>query len=69
MKFIVDAQLPKSLSDFLNDKGLDSIHTLDFPFANKTKDYQIVKKALDEDRIIITKDSDFLDSFLLKSEP
>jgi predicted nuclease of predicted toxin-antitoxin system len=29
MRFVVDAQLPKSLSDLINSKGYDSIHTLD----------------------------------------
>ncbi len=28
MKFIIDAQLPRMLSDFLLRKGFDSIHTL-----------------------------------------
>lgn len=31
VKFIVNAQLPKRLSVFLNDKGFDSLHTLDLP--------------------------------------
>lgn len=35
MKFIVDAQLPKSLSDYLFKMGYDSIHTLDLPEINK----------------------------------
>lgn len=69
MKFIVDAQLPKALSDFLNEKGLDSIHTLDFPEKNKTTDSQISKIANKEDRIVISKDIDFLESFLIKKEP
>lgn len=69
MKFIVDAQLPKALSDFLNSKGLDSIHTLDLPDKNRTKDWQISKLANDEGRIVITKDVDFLESFIVKSEP
>lgn len=69
MKFIVDAQLPKSLSDFLNQKGYDSIHTLDMPDGNKTKDRQIAILANQENRILISKDSDFLESFLIKSEP
>lgn len=34
MKFIVDAQLPIALSDFLNQKGFDSIHTLNMPEGN-----------------------------------
>jgi len=65
----IDAQLPKSLSDFLNQKGFDSIHTLHLPERNKTKDGQIAKLANSEDRIVISKDIDFLESFLLKSEP
>ncbi|KAF0234585.1 MAG: hypothetical protein FD181_3652 [Prolixibacteraceae bacterium] len=69
MKFIVDAQLPKSLSDFLKSEGLNSIHTLEFPEKNKTKDSQIILKAISENRVIITKDNDFLDSYLLKAEP
>jgi predicted nuclease of predicted toxin-antitoxin system len=69
VKFIVDAQLPKSLSDFLNQKGYDSIHTLDLPNQNSTKDNQIVKLANEEGRIVISKDVDFLESFMVKSEP
>lgn len=69
MKFIVDAQLPKLLSDLLNEKGFNSLHTLDLPAKNKTKDQDIAKLANNENRIVITKDIDFLESFLLKSEP
>jgi predicted nuclease of predicted toxin-antitoxin system len=69
VKFIVDAQLPKSLSDFLNQKGFDSIHTLDLPHKNKTKDGEIAKLANNQGRVVITKDIDFLESFLIKSEP
>lgn len=69
MKFIIDAQLPKSLSEFLNQKGYDSIHTLDLPNKNRTKESQIVKIANQEGRIVISKDVDFLESYLVKSEP
>jgi predicted nuclease of predicted toxin-antitoxin system len=69
VKFIVDAQLPKALSDFLNAKGLNSIHTLDFPEKNKTTDSQIAKIANKENRVVISKDVDFLESFLIKKEP
>ena len=69
MKFIVDAQLPKSLSVFLKQKGFDSIHTLELPNKNKTKDNEIISFAVKENRIVVSKDSDFLDSFLLKSKP
>ena len=69
MRFIVDAQLPKSLSDFLNQNGHDTIHTLELPDKNKTKDTQILRIANEENRIVISKDVDFLESFLIKSEP
>jgi len=69
VKFLIDAQLPKSLSDFLNSKGFDSIHTLDLPNKNKTKDKQIAQIATEENRIVISKDNDFLESYLVKSEP
>ena len=69
MRFIVDAQLPKSLSDFLNWKGFDSIHTLELPDKNKTKDKLINTLSIEEGRIVISKDIDFLESFLINSEP
>ena len=69
MKFLVDAQRPKSLSYFLNQKGFDSKHTLELPEKNKTKDYQISQIANEEQRIVITKDIDFLESFILKATP
>lgn len=69
MKFIVDAQLPKILSEFLNEKGFDSIHTLDLPDANKSKDADIIKLADKQDRVVISKDSDFLESYLILSKP
>ena len=43
MKFIVDAQLPKSLADFLIYKGFDALHTLDLPAKNKSKDNYIIE--------------------------
>jgi len=69
VKFIVDAQLPKSLSEFLNQKGFDSIHTLDLPQLNKTSDNVIISIAFEQKRVVITKDKDFLESFLLNSKP
>lgn len=69
MKFVVDAQLPRILSDFLNRQGHDSIHTLDLPLKNKTSDAEIIHLAGKENRIIISKDVDFLNSHLLKLLP
>jgi predicted nuclease of predicted toxin-antitoxin system len=69
MKFIIDAQLPKSLSDLLKYRGFDSVHTLDLPNKNSTSDKEITEIAINEKRIVITKDNDFLESFLLNSQP
>jgi predicted nuclease of predicted toxin-antitoxin system len=65
MKFIIDAQLPKSLSELLKYRGFDSIHTLDLPSKNSTSDKEITAIAINEKRIVITKDNDFLESFVL----
>jgi len=69
VRFIIDAQLPKSLSDFLKYRGHDSIHTLELPKQNNTKDQNIIELALEQERIVVTKDNDFLESFLLSSKP
>jgi predicted nuclease of predicted toxin-antitoxin system len=69
VKFIVDAQLPKSLSEFLNEKGFDSIHTLELLQLNNTSDSAIISIAIEQKRVVITKDKDFLESFLLNSKP
>ena len=69
MKFIVDAHLPKKLSYFLNEKGYDSIHTLDLPKKNATPDSEISDLSMKEKRIVISKDSDFYNRYLTKVEP
>jgi predicted nuclease of predicted toxin-antitoxin system len=69
VKFLIDAQLPKSLSSLLCELGNDSIHTLDLPDKNFSKDNIIIDIANRENRIVITKDSDFLESYLLSTRP
>jgi predicted nuclease of predicted toxin-antitoxin system len=69
MKFLVDAQLPRSLARFLCDKGHDAIHTLELPDGNDTTDTEINSISLAENRIVISKDCDFYDSFAAHREP
>jgi predicted nuclease of predicted toxin-antitoxin system len=69
MKFIVDAQLPRRLATFLQNSGYDAIHTLDLPQQNKTADSSINALSIKEERIVITKDADFVDSFLTIKQP
>ena len=48
MKFIVDAQLPKSLATLLRDNGHDVFHTSDLPNGNDTSDKEINLLSLSE---------------------
>ncbi len=69
MKFLIDAQLPKKLSGFLNEKGLESIHTLDLPSRNYTTDSEIIELSISQQYIVVTKDADFWDIYKQKAEP
>ena len=69
MKFLVDAQLPRRLAHEINALGGDAIHTLDLAAGNRTSDAVLSGQATGEGRVMVTKDSDFVDSFLLKGEP
>lgn len=69
MKFLVDAHLPKSLAYMLREKGFDVVHTTELPNGNDTTDSDINRISLAEDRVVISKDVDFYDSFTAKKEP
>ena len=69
MKFIVDAQLPRRLAHFLQNAGYDTLHTLDLPHQNATPDSNINTLSIAQERIVITKDADFVDSFLTIRQP
>lgn len=69
MKFLIDAMLPKKLSQFLTDSGYDSIHSLDLPKKNTTSDNILNNISINQERILITKDEDFVNDFILKNEP
>ena len=69
MKFLVDAQLPRHLVASLKWSGHDVLHTLDFPSGNRTPDWRINEISVAEQRIVVTKDADFVNSFLLSGVP
>ena len=58
MKFIVDAQLPPALTDWLQTRGHEAHHAVARIGATATDD-AIWRLAQDEHRAIITKDRDF----------
>jgi predicted nuclease of predicted toxin-antitoxin system len=69
MKFLADAQLPRRLVLRLLEAGHDAVHTLDLPNGNRTSDASVNAISIAEQRVVITKDSDFVDSFLLQKLP
>ena len=69
MKFLVDAQLPRRLAALLEQAGHAATHTLDLPLGNRTTDKVINQLSLNEQQVVVTKDADFVDSFLLRQEP
>ena len=69
MNFLVDAQLPRRLIVLLRQGGHDALHTLDLPHGNRTPDGEIAERADRDDRVVITKDADFVNSFLVSGRP
>ena len=69
MKFLVDAQLPRRFAQWLNEAGHDALHTLDLTRKNLTTDSELIARAMRDDRIVISKDADFVQSFLINGEP
>jgi predicted nuclease of predicted toxin-antitoxin system len=69
VNFLVDAQLPRRMTTWLVAAGCDAVHTLDLPNGNRTTDQEILDTADQQQRVVITKDADFVDSHLLRSQP
>lgn len=69
MKFLVDAQLPRRLAGWLNEAGHDAVHTLDLPKGNRTPDQDINDLSISQERVVITKDEEFVARFVLGQEP
>lgn len=69
MRFLVDAHLPRRIARRLQEAGHDAMHTLDLPDGNRTTDAEISAISLREQRVVVTKDADFVNSFFLKHQP
>jgi predicted nuclease of predicted toxin-antitoxin system len=69
MNFLVDAQLPRRMTGWLIAAGCDALHTLDLPDGNRTTDEQINDVADREQRVVVSKDADFVDGHLLRGRP
>ena len=69
MKLLVDAQLPRRIARFLKNLGYDVLHAQDLPDGNATPDAEINRISLQEERVVVTKDADFVQSFILQKKP
>jgi predicted nuclease of predicted toxin-antitoxin system len=69
VNFLVDAQLPRRLVAWFVANGHDAKHTLDMPDANRSSDDQVIVLADLEQRVVVSKDADFVDSHLLHDRP
>ena len=69
MRILLDAQLPRSLVRPLEALGCDVLHTLDLPAGNRSSD-QVISTIADRDqRVLFSKDADFVRSHLLRGTP
>jgi predicted nuclease of predicted toxin-antitoxin system len=69
MKFVVDAHLPPGLCVLLQAAGHDALHTIQLTAQNRTTDEALNNISLNEQRVLVTKDTDFYYSHLLHRKP
>lgn len=69
MRFLIDAQLPRRLVSLLQQLGHDTIHTLDLPDGNRTPDDRLCDMCQSDERVLVSKDGDFVDSHLVQRRP
>ena len=69
MNFLVDAQLPRRVCAILAQHGHNAIHTRELPTGNATKDSLINEISISEQRVVVSKDSDFFYSHVLHGRP
>jgi predicted nuclease of predicted toxin-antitoxin system len=69
MKFLVDAHLPPGLCALLQAAGHEAVHTRQLPAQNQATDTFINDLSLREERVVVSKDTDFYYSHLLQRKP
>ena len=65
----MDAHLPTGLCDLLVAGGHEAVHTSQLPGQNRTSDKLINELSIQEQRVVISKDTDFYYSHLLYTKP
>ena len=68
MTFLVDAQLPPTLARWITSHGSQAMHVFDIGLQ-AAADPLIWERARSEGTIIVSKDEDFVDLWLMSAEP
>ena len=58
MKLLLDQGLPLSAAALLRDAGIDTIHVGEIGMS-QAEDSEIIQKAREEERVVVTLDADF----------
>lgn len=69
MNIIIDTHFPRNLVWLFQEFGVNAYHTLGMPNQNYTSDNEILDFANDNNCVVMSKDSDFVDSFYLQNRP
>ena len=68
MNFLIDAQLPPALARWVASQGHQATHVFDIGLE-AANDAVIWARARNENIVIVSKDEDFVDQWLLSAEP
>ena len=60
---------PEAIRQLVERSGTRCIDTLDLPRKNLTTDSEVIARAQQDGRIVVTKDADFVRSFLITGKP
>lgn len=69
MKFLCDVHISYKIVNQFRDLGFESIHVNEILNKSETKDSEISLYADKNDYVVITKDSDFRDTYFIKKTP